>query len=209
MEMQQMMKLLLARMDANTKANQEIRAGQKQMMGDRKADQENAEANREHMQQMMAKTETDREEMMARMDANQERTNASLREEIQSGQAKMRSILDVWIVDMKDGRKETMASQETTEARLECEERTSVDMESESEHWEVPKEDAIVKPEDGGSGIRTRIWLRSAARNRREGPGDIVDPEESDRCQHEDDLLCKSGMVQERHHQKGLHQGQG
>jgi hypothetical protein len=33
---------------------------------------------------MMAKIETDREEMMARMDTNQERINASLREEIKS-----------------------------------------------------------------------------------------------------------------------------
>jgi hypothetical protein len=30
--------------------------------------------------------------------------------------------------------------------------------------------------------------------------------EDSDHCQQEDDPLCKSGMMQERHHQKGLHQ---
>jgi hypothetical protein len=46
-------------------------------------------------------------------------------------------------------RKETMACQETMEALLECEEPTSVDMESEAEHWEVRKEDTIVKPVKG------------------------------------------------------------
>jgi hypothetical protein len=38
-------------------------------------------------EQMMAKIETDQEEMKVRMDANRERTNVSLREEIQPGQA--------------------------------------------------------------------------------------------------------------------------
>jgi hypothetical protein len=71
--------------------------------------------------------------MMARMDTNQERMNASLREKIQSGQAEMRSIVGAWIADMKDGRKETMSCKEVTEAHLECEEPTSVNMEPEAE----------------------------------------------------------------------------
>jgi hypothetical protein len=40
--------------------------------------------------------------MMARMDDNQERMIASLREEIQSGQAEMKSIVNAWRADMKD-----------------------------------------------------------------------------------------------------------
>jgi hypothetical protein len=100
-------------------------------------------------EQMMAKIKTDQEEMMTRMNTNQERMSASLREEIQSGQVEMRSIVDARIADMKDGRKETMACQEMVEAHLECEEPTSVDMEPEAEHWEIPKEDAIVKPIEG------------------------------------------------------------
>jgi hypothetical protein len=60
---------------------------------------------------------------------------------------------------MMDGQKEKMAFQEMTEAHLECEEPTSVDMEPEVEHWEVPKEDA------GGSAVGTRIWPQSAARS--------------------------------------------
>jgi hypothetical protein len=52
-----------------------------------------------------------------------------------------------------------MACQEMTKAHLECEEPTSVDMEPEVEHWEVPKEDAA------GSAVGTRIWPQSAARS--------------------------------------------
>jgi hypothetical protein len=76
------------------------------------------EANQEHMQQMMAKIETIWEEMMTGMDTNQERMNASLREEIQSGQAKMRFIINARIADMKDGRRETMSCQVMTEVCL-------------------------------------------------------------------------------------------
>jgi hypothetical protein len=38
--------------------------------------------------------------------------------------------IEVWIAVMKNGLKETMACKETTEAGLECEKPTSVDMES-------------------------------------------------------------------------------
>jgi hypothetical protein len=69
------------------------------------------EGDREHMQQMMTKIETDQEEMMAGMDANQERMNASLREEIPAGHVEMKSIINVWIADMKDDRRETMSCQ--------------------------------------------------------------------------------------------------
>jgi hypothetical protein len=40
-----------------------------------------------------AKIETNREEIMARMDANQERMNASLRQEIRAGQEQMTSLV--------------------------------------------------------------------------------------------------------------------
>lgn len=44
---------------------------------------------------------------------------------------------------MMDGQKEMTACQETTEAHLECEKPTSVDLEPEVEHLEVPKEDVV------------------------------------------------------------------
>jgi hypothetical protein len=49
----------------------------------------------------------------------------------------------------------TMACQETTEARLECREPTSVDMESEAEHREFPQKEAAVK-----SNGKMRKWYR-------------------------------------------------
>jgi hypothetical protein len=49
------------------------------------------------------------------------------------------------IYSVRACRKETMAGQETTEARLECEKATSVDMETEAEHREVPTEAAALK----------------------------------------------------------------
>jgi hypothetical protein len=76
----------------------------------------------------------------------------------------MRSIVDDWVTDMKDGQKEMMACQETTEACLECKKPTSVDMEPEVEHQEVPKEDAVVKLVEGW---RKRRRDRNLATERR------------------------------------------
>jgi hypothetical protein len=117
---------------------EEMRANQVKKTVHRKAD-------REHMQQMMTKIETDRQEMMVRMDANQERMNASLREEMQSAQAEMRSAVNAWITDMKKDRKETMFCKVTTEACLGSKELNQEDMESEGEHGDVPTEEATVK----------------------------------------------------------------
>jgi hypothetical protein len=51
---------------------------------------------------------------------------------------------------LKDGQKEMVACQETTEAFLECKEPTSKEMESEvAEHEEVPMESAVAKPVGG------------------------------------------------------------
>jgi hypothetical protein len=76
-------------------------------------------------------------------------TNAKLKEmgeEIKSGQAEMRSIVNAWIADMMKDRKETMSCQVTTAACLDSKEQNPEDMESEVEHREVPTEDAVVKP---------------------------------------------------------------
>jgi hypothetical protein len=69
METQHMMEFLLARMDANRKTNQEDLLARMEAKIDA-----HKEADQEHMQQMMA-----------RLDANEERMNASLRDEIQYG----------------------------------------------------------------------------------------------------------------------------
>jgi hypothetical protein len=77
MEMQQMMELLLARMDANTKANQE----------DLLAKIEAMDANQ-------AKTDTRLKELKEDIKTNQVKADKNLKE---------RSIINAWIVDMKDG----------------------------------------------------------------------------------------------------------
>jgi hypothetical protein len=94
---------------------------------------------------MVAKIETDQEEMMTRMVANQERMNASLREEIKSGQAEMRSIVIAWIANMKDDQKQIMSCQVTTEVCLDSKELSPEDMVSEVKHQEVCMEEAAVK----------------------------------------------------------------
>jgi hypothetical protein len=68
-----------------------------------------------------------------------------MREEIQSGQAEMRFIINAWIADMKKDRKETMSCQVRTEVCLNSKELNPEDMESEVEHQEVPTEEAAVK----------------------------------------------------------------
>jgi hypothetical protein len=82
------------------------------------------------------------------IDANQTKTDDNreeldidlkeTREEIKSGEEEMKFTvdafqekMDVSIANRKDDRKETKSCQETTDAHLECEEQTSVDMESE------------------------------------------------------------------------------
>jgi hypothetical protein len=94
---------------------------------------------------MVAKIETDQEEMITRMVANQERMNASLREEIKSGEAEMKSIVIAWIANMKDDRKQIMSCQVMTEACLDSKELSSEDMVSEVKHQEVCMEEAAVK----------------------------------------------------------------
>jgi hypothetical protein len=67
------------------------------------------------------------------------------------------------IHSLRAWRKEKLACQETTEARLECKEATSEDMESEAEHRQVPKEHVAV-----GNGKapnkRHRSWHLEAER---------------------------------------------
>jgi hypothetical protein len=106
---------------------------------------------------MITKTETNREEMMARMDANQEKMNAHLREEIKSGQAEMRSIVNAWIADMKTDRREAVSCQVTMEGCLHSKELNPEDTEFELEHWEVPIEEAAVLQEKLRSGTVARI----------------------------------------------------
>jgi hypothetical protein len=66
------------------------------------------------------------EEMNAKMDGNQ---------------AEMRSTLDEWLMDLKDGREETTTCQEVTET-----EPDSRMMQSIEEHQEIPKEESAVMP---------------------------------------------------------------
>jgi hypothetical protein len=87
------------------------------------------------MQQMIECLLAGQEQMMAEMRAWRE----EMATEMKVMQGKRME------VNMNVYRKETMACQETTEACVEYEEPTSVEMESESEHWEVPKEEAAVK----------------------------------------------------------------
>jgi hypothetical protein len=128
------------------------------------------EVDREHMQQMMTKIETDLEEMMVRMDANQERMNASLREEILSGQAEMRSIVNACIADVKDDLRETMSCQVTTEAFLDSKELNPEDMECELGYQEVPAEEAAVK---SSGTMKKRHRGRKQAAGRRGEPKEL------------------------------------
>jgi hypothetical protein len=160
METQQMMELLLVRMNASMKEHkQEMTARMDANQADRKADQAmlkakietNREKDREDLKEIM-------EEMNAKMDTNQakatkqEKMLAEIRarmdinlnemlEDIKSGQAEMRSTLDEWLMDLKDGRKETAACNEATEAKLD-----PGLMQSIQEHQKTPKGEATVMP---------------------------------------------------------------
>jgi hypothetical protein len=131
MEMQEMIKHLLA---GQAKAYREQILAE--MKADRKADQEKAEANRKNIKEMMKATQEDKK----------------------SGQAEMRSTVDVWMPDIKcarkkmpdikDARKKTTACNEATEADTETEPYSGV-MQSVAEHQVALEEDAVVKPAKG------------------------------------------------------------
>jgi hypothetical protein len=62
------------------------------------------------------------ERLLAIMDATQERMGAntkSMLEDIKSGQEEIGSIVDAWMTDVNDDRKETVYCQETMEANTE------------------------------------------------------------------------------------------
>jgi phage host-nuclease inhibitor protein Gam len=88
----------------------------------------------------------------AKTDANEERMNVNLRkmkEEMKSTVSAIQEKMDAWIAEMKDGRKEKTARQETTEACLDSKEPNPEAMQSGGEHRKVPKEHAAVKPIGG------------------------------------------------------------
>jgi hypothetical protein len=90
--------------------------------------------------------------------------------EIKSGQAELRSIVNAWLTDMRNTPKETMACQETMEARLEEKKPASMDMTPEvAQEQVVPLEDVIVMPVgEPRKGVGTDdIWPRCATRRNR------------------------------------------
>jgi hypothetical protein len=122
MDIQEMMRCLLAKMDENqAKAN----ANTKTMLAN------------------------NQERLLAKMDASQKEAEAYREDikEIKSGQAEMRAIIKAWSSNLKINREETLACQEKTEARLEEDKPASVDMTPEVAHeQEVPLEDVVVMP---------------------------------------------------------------
>jgi hypothetical protein len=171
---------------AEQKADQKRREAERktyEMMVERKADQEKREAERkphqedlQNMQEMMDANQTKTDDNQEGMDIDLKET----REEIKSGQAEMKSIvnafqekMDASIANRKEDRKETMSCQVTTT----CHEATDTDLEniepdpgtmqSVEEHQEIPKEAAAVMPV-GGLGKRRRD--RNLAAGRRQKP---------------------------------------
>jgi hypothetical protein len=114
------------------------------------------------MQQMMQQLLATMEEMEANRKAYQE----EMREEIKSGQAEMRSTLDEWLMDLKDGRKETTACNITTETKFDPGLIKSI-----KEHQDIPQGEAAAMPV-GEPNKRRRVYdlVRNAARRGRKDP---------------------------------------
>jgi G:T/U-mismatch repair DNA glycosylase len=114
MEAQQMMELLLVRMNTNTKASQEDLLAR--MDANTKAKKEMTNEMRDKIKEYMntnikANRDNLKEMMEEIMNANQAKTNADLkemREEIISVQAEIRCTVNAWIADMKKDQKGTM-----------------------------------------------------------------------------------------------------
>jgi hypothetical protein len=139
METQQMMELLLARMNANIEEHmQEMMAGletnQAQLEVDRKADQEEIKEN------LLARLEAKTEANQAKMDIKLK----EMSEEIKSGQAEMRSTVNAWIADMTEDQKERTACQAAMEANPEKMEPNPGEQEATVEWQEIPNEKVAI-----------------------------------------------------------------
>jgi hypothetical protein len=134
------------KMEANTKSNLEIMAGQEQM--------------KESMERQMGSP-------VSRMEADRKPDRDEIREEMKSGQTHMRSRVDAWTTDMKDGRKEMTAYNEATEADTEKTEPGPGMRQFVGEHHEVPKEEAAVIPVGG---LRKRRRDQDLAAGRSQKP---------------------------------------
>jgi hypothetical protein len=104
------------------------------------------------LEQMIAMTKANREKTEARIETCQEQINAEIKTDLEDVEAtdleanpeETEAVVELQeitnekaaIHSLREWRKETMACQETTEARLECKEPTSEDMEPETEHQE-------------------------------------------------------------------------
>jgi hypothetical protein len=174
----------------------------------------NTKADQEHMQDMLARMDAKRkdgpEEMKedllarleARIEANQAKTNTNLkemREEIKCGQAKMRSILNAWIADMKKDRKEAVSCQVTMAACLDSKKLNPEDMKSEVEHREIPTEEVAVK----SSGI-----MRKRHRGRHIAVGRCGEPKELTRGDYGSQRKLAAACRNVSHHAAvGWHEG--
>jgi chromosome segregation ATPase len=141
MEMEKMMACLLVEIRTNRAENtSRLEENPVNLKSEMKAMQDKKDVNQEKLDKMDSKQEEMKAQMASlasKIDVNQERMEST----VNVAQEKM----EAWIAEMKDGRKEIMACQETTEACLECKEPTSQKMNFGAEHQEVPKEHAGVK----------------------------------------------------------------
>jgi hypothetical protein len=105
---------------------------------------EEMNANQEKAEASMSASMKSNQDLLARLEARIETNRGKdgedlkeMREEIKSDQAEMRSTLDEWLTDLKDGRKETTACNEATETKTD-----PALMQSTDEHQEILKGDA-------------------------------------------------------------------
>jgi hypothetical protein len=171
-----------ARMDAKPKETMaKIDAETKTMRNKRM--EANRESDQEELKGMM-------EEMNTKVGGKQEEMLARMREDIKYGQAEMRSTLDEWLMDLKDGRKETTACSEATETKLD-----PGSMQSIEEHQDIPKGEAAVMPVGEPRKRRRGCNLAAERRQRRK---ERIQEEVGCRLQ-EGVPPCKSGMAKGEH----------
>jgi hypothetical protein len=156
-----MMKAMLAEIQEKAYANKG------QMLAEIKADQEKSDAARKADKEERLAAMKANEEMTARMDAKigsmHDELKSTIEEQMKDA---MQSMLNAWLTDIKNDREETMACQETTEARLQGK-PASVDTTPEvAQEQEVPREGAARMPV--GEPRKRRRGRRNLAAGRRQ-----------------------------------------
>jgi hypothetical protein len=150
---------------------------------------------------MQVKAEADREVLKGIMDAN----TRSMREDIKSSQAEMRSMVDAWITDIKDASKKTMDRLPRCEGtNPEKMEPNSGEREAVMDRQEIPNEEVAVHSQRA---CRSETAASQEDTETKPDPGKMQSVEEHQEIPKEEAAAMPVGGLRKRRRDRNLAAG--